>query len=249
MIKDKAIARKSLYIEKLKEHFGTGDTFHVSDIAEFYRKFEEEPKRATVDWRIHELKSLGVLQKVGRGEYSLEKGAHFQPEIEKPMIDLFRKINSQFPYLKVCLWSTKWLNQFMQHQPGRFNLLVETGKDAMETVFFFLKEKKYDVFLDPSEEVLNYYAFDKKEIIIVTRLIKEAPLLTLDGVPTATLEKILVDVFCDKVLFSTFQGDELSNIFRNAFQNHLIDNPKLLRYASRRRRREEIQAFWGKIQS
>ncbi|MBK7410273.1 MAG: hypothetical protein IPJ40_20780 [Saprospirales bacterium] len=242
------MARTSLYIEKLTAYFRDKKTFEVSDITAFYRQFEAEPNRATVDWRIHELKKLGVVQRIGRGVYTLEKGESYEPAIEKSMRTLYRKISVQFPFLKVSLWNTKWLNEFMVHQPGRFYLLVETERDAMEAVFFFLKEKNYEVFLDPSKEILNYYVLDQKEVIIVTRLVTEAPLQTIDGVQTATLEKILVDIFCDEVLFAAHQGSELRNIYDNAFQTYLIDRSRMLRYASRRKRKEEIEGFCEKNQ-
>ncbi len=131
----------------------------------------------------------------------------------------------------------------MIHQPGRFYQLVETEKDATESIFYFLKESEKDVFLRPSEETLNQYAIDKKEITIVTHLVTEAPVQTIDNVPTATLEKILVDVFCDNILFGAQQGRELKNIFSNTFEKYIVDEPKLLRYAARRKRKEDLQKF------
>lgn len=200
-------------------------------------------KRSTVEWRIHELRNMGVLERVGRGWYSFKKGTPYRPELEKSLKTLYRKTHEKFPYLTLCLWNTKWLNEFMVHQPGRFYQLVETDRDAIESVFYFLKELNKEVFLKPSSDILNRYAFDKKEVTIVTYLVTESPLQTIDKVPTVTLEKILVDIFCDEKLFGAQQGTELKNIFRNAFENYIVDQPKLLRYADRRKRKQDIQEF------
>lgn len=217
--------------------------FRVSDIIAFYGQFEENIKRTTIDWRIYELKNKGVLQRVGRGRYSLGKGTLYHPEINKPLKSLYAKIYKHFPYLKICLWNTKWINEFMIHQPGRFYQLIETDKDATESLFYFLKEHKKDVFLAPSIEILNQYAFDKKEITIITNLVTEAPVQTINKTPTVTLEKMLVDIFCDPVLFGAQQGAEMKNIYSNAFDIYIVDEPKLLRYAARRKRKEEIHEF------
>lgn len=131
----------------------------------------------------------------------------------------------------------------MVHQPGRFYQLVETDRDAVESVFYFLKKLDREVFLKPSSDILNRYAFDKREVTIVRYLVTETPLQTIDKVPTVTLEKILVDIFCDEHLFAAQQGRELKNIFRNAFDNYTVNQPKLLRYASRRKRRQDIREF------
>lgn len=135
----------------------------------------------------------------------------------------------------------------MIHQPGRFYQLVETDYDATESVFYFLKEIRKDVFLKPSQQTLIQYAADKKEIIIVANLVTEAPLLVIEKATTATLEKMLVDIFCDEVLFGAHQGTELKNIFQNAFEKYIVDEPKLFRYASRRKRKKELQEFMSTI--
>src|SRR3546814_17706287 len=111
------------------------------------------------------LKKSGVLQRKGRGWYSFEKGILYEPDITKPLKWLYQKIHKQFPYLDICLWNSKSLNEFMIHQPGRFYQFVETDKDATESIFYFLKEQKENVLLNPSDEILTRYAFDKQEVI------------------------------------------------------------------------------------
>jgi len=47
----------------------------------------------------------------------------------------------------------------MIHQPGRFYILIEVEKEATQSVFFFLKEEKYPVFVDPTEDIFKKYIF------------------------------------------------------------------------------------------
>ena len=62
------------------------------------------------------------------------------------------------------------------------------------------------------------------------------------NVPTTTIEKLLVDLFSDKE-FEFLQGYELTHIFNNAFSKYTINIDKLLRYASRKAKREQISEF------
>ena len=76
--------------------------------------------------------------------------------------------------------------------------------------------------------------------MIVRPLIIEAPIITVDDCPVPTLEKILVDAAGDKEL-NFAQGSELYTIFENAFAENNVNVSRLLRYASRRNRKETIQ--------
>jgi hypothetical protein len=58
---------------------------------------------------------------------------------------------------------------------------------------------------------------------------------------------MLVDIFCDDVLFSAQQGSEMQTIFRNAFDKYTINENKMLRYADRRRKKEAFLNYLHKI--
>lgn len=153
------------------------------------------------------------------------------------------KLKRRFPFLDVCLWSTSVFNEFMIHQPGRFYLLVEVERDAMEAVFFFLKENKLSVFLDPTPQIIYRYVPDEKESWIVKPLVTEAPTQQIGGITTITIEKLLVDLFCDQVLFAAQQGAEQMTIFKEAFEKYTVNESKMLRYANRRRKRDELGVY------
>lgn len=239
------ITTKAFHINELKKTFSSKENVVVSDIITFYKQFDKDVKRATIDWRIFELVNKGILHRVGRGVYSLSEGKRreYVPEINRPLKHLFSKIYNQFPFIDICVWSTKWLNEFMLHQPFKFYTMVEVEKEAMESVFYALKEQGKDVFLDPSEEIVNNYVTNTLEPIIITRLTTEAPTQKIGKVSTQTIEKILVDVFCDPVLFAAQQGAELKRIYQAIFEKYNVSNTKMFRYASRRNKKEEIEDF------
>jgi len=131
----------------------------------------------------------------------------------------------------------------MIHQPYQFFTLVEVDKEATGSVFHFLKEHKSAVFLEPGEEVLENYLPENKNAHIVQALVSEAPVMNVNGVTSATLEKMLVDVFCDTVTFSAYQGSERSTIFKEAFEKYTVNRNKLLRYADRRGKKNDISTY------
>lgn len=190
----------------------------------------------------------GILQRISRGKFSLGKGRKYLPEISSVTKSVFKKLKAEFPYASFCVWNTSVLNEFMQHQPGRYFLLVETDKEITHSVFYFLREIKKSVFIEPTKDILEKYIVNEKEVVVIKSLISEAPTQNINGVETATIEKMLVDIFCDDVIFSAQQGTEKRIIFKEAFTKYTINQSKMLRYADRRRKKEQLIQFIKEIQ-
>ena len=244
-----AVINKSLHISELRNTFAHGEFISVSDILDFYSRFEKDIKRSTVDWRIYELNRIGILHRTDRGKYTLGETDkdHFFPEMSKSLKQLYLEIRRQFPFIDLCIWSTKLLNEFMLHQPGRFYTILETEKDASESVFHNLKEHGKDVYLDPSQDFLDRYVIHQPEPVVIINLTTEAPVQQIDNVKTVTLEKMLVDIYCDKVIFSANQGTEMKQIYRTAFDKYYVSERRILRYASRRNKKDEIEKLINEI--
>ncbi|MCC5917439.1 MAG: hypothetical protein JJU02_08955 [Cryomorphaceae bacterium] len=185
----------------------------------------------------------GVLQRIGRGKFRLGEDRKYIPEISSLSKSIFKKLKAEFPFAKFCVWNTSLLNEFMQHQPNRFFLLVEADKEITNSAFYFLREIKKSVFIEPTKDILEKYIVNQKEVIVIKPLITEAPTQNINDIETATLEKILVDIFCDDVIFLAQQGAEKRTIFKEAFTKYTINQSKMLRYADRRRKKEELNQF------
>ena len=78
------------------------------------------------------------------------------------------------------------------------------------------------------------------DAIIIRPLISESPLQLVEGINTPTIEKVLVDIVGD-VEFSFLQGSEINYVYTTIFERHNVNKKKLLRYASRRGRKEEVE--------
>ncbi|MFA9392440.1 MAG: DUF6577 family protein [Prolixibacteraceae bacterium] len=226
-------------ISELKEK----KTFATTDIRAAYRKFEPEIPNSTVNWRIYSLVKEGRMIRIGKGKFIFGTANNYMPEISSQLKSLAKKIKREFPFLNSCIWNTSLLNEFMQHQPGRFLTLVEVEKEAIQSVFYFLKDQQFQAFAEPSEEILEKYLPSNGKTIIIKSLVTEAPVQEIEQFSTTTLEKILVDVFCDNAIFSAQQGAEMRTIYEEAFRKYSINKDRLLRYGQRRNKKQEILKY------
>ena len=237
------IATDKLHIDQLKCHFKSKIVFETQDIVAFFEQTEGDIKPTTVNWRVYTLVQTGVLQRIGRGKFTLGEGKNYIPEISQTTKNIFKKLKAEFPYTNLCVWSTSVINEFMLHQPNQFFVLIETDKETINAIFYFLREIKKSVFIDPAKDILEKYVVNENEVFVVKPLVSEAPTQNINGVETATIEKILVDIFCDDVIFSAQQGSEMRTIFKEVFEKYTINQSKMLRYADRRRKKEELNQF------
>ena len=189
----------------------------------------------------------GVLERKGRGVYKIGKTTVFVPYLDNKTKTIYKKILSKFPYSTVCVWDTSLLNEFTLYFSDRHFTLIEVDKESIESVFYSMRENYDHVFLNPNNGILEQYVFNSTIPLIVKPLISEAPLQSISNTHTITIEKLLVDLCCDEDLFQFYQGSEKKRIFNEAYAKYTVNNNKLLRYASRRGRKEEIEKMINQI--
>jgi hypothetical protein len=231
-------------LHQLKQTFPGKESISREDLFDFFRQFEPELKETTFRWRIYNLKDKNIITPISRRRFALIHKPVFVPIVgdsERKIISIIRK---QFRELKFVVWSTGIVNEFMLHQPAKFITLVEVEKDAVEPVFYFLKDSSItNVFLEPGEKEIDKYISGLEEARVVLPLVSKAPIQRIKDTATTTLEKLLVDLFSDKTLFNAFQGSELAHIYNNAYSRYAIDFTKLFSYATRRRKTADLRKF------
>jgi hypothetical protein len=233
----------NLNVDNFKIHLKDKNVIEIADIVDFYRIADKQIKSTTIRWRVYSLVQKGILQRVGRGKFCFGKSTHYIPEISSKLKSIYNKITKDFLFSRICVWHTSVFNEFMQHQMGKFYYLIEVEKDAAEAVFYFLKEKKISVFLNPNQEILDKYTPENKDIYIVKTLVSEAPTQQIGKICTVSIEKMLVDIFCDETLFAAQQGAEMRTIFNEAFSKYTVNRNKILRYADRRKRKNDFNNY------
>ena len=66
--------------------------------------------------------------------------------------------------------------------------------------------------------------------LVIRNLTTESPLGERDNLPVITIEKMLVDVYCDSEFLFLAAG-ELRAIYQNAYYKYTINENRLMRYA------------------
>lgn len=231
-------------IEQLKQQFNGQESFSREALYDFYRHFEPDLKETTFRWRIYNLKEKKIIRPLSRNEFTLAYKPIFKLHLEDTERRIGLLLEKTFKSLKYAVWSTRIINEFMLHQPVRFCTIVEVERDAIESVFFQLKDNNIkNLFLQPEEKELDRYVSELNNAVIVQPLVSKAPLQRIKKINTVTLEKLLVDLFSDRKLFGAQQGSELVVIFNNAYHRYAIDFTKMLSYAQRRRKETDLVDF------
>ncbi len=200
-----------------------------------------DAKAGTLSAKLHRLKREGLVSNVRRGLYAAGSKREFEPAVSKELAGLFKKLRKRFPYLdSLCVWDSRWLNEFTVHQALSSMAIIESERDAEKAVFEFVKASCSRVFIDPTPKEIDNYILGCEKCFVVRPLVTEAPVTSSGDVPIPKLEKILVDLVCDKDLFVSFQGEELRNIYRRALSDYDMSLSTIRRYASRRGRPEEV---------
>ena len=230
-------------------HFATTNSqFTRKELIAYLEKQNQIVSPNALSIQLDRLLKNNELLRLERGIYRLP--ATSQRNFIALISDEIRKLNlqlkEQFPFVNYCVWSSKTLISYMHHIPNLNHTYIDVEREATETVFRFLNENSnIRVFICPDSENFDRY-INGTESIIVRTLISEAPLQLLNGFNTPTIEKIMVDVVGD-VEFEFIQGSEVSNFYKNVIEQHSINNRKLMRYASRRGRRQQVEDLINKI--
>lgn len=194
----------------------------------------------SVSQQLYRLVKSNRLERVEHGVYRL-------PPQEFPISDEILQLNKmlkkRYPFTNFCVWSSDIFMPFMHHIPNLNYVYIDVEREAMENVFHFLKEKlQKPVFLSPNKEEYQRYITGNSAVIIRV-LISEAPLQNIGDLSITTIEKILVDIIGD-IEFHFLQGAEISYFYHNVLDKHNINKKKLIRYATRRGRREQVEQLY-----
>ncbi len=198
----------------------------------------------TYNWILSSLVREGQLFRQGYDTYCLSDGmtkAEYHPDYSQDAQRVMNDIQSKYPYVRFMVFETVLMNEFLNHLIANNTIFVQVEKDSSIFIFRYLQEAGYqNVLYKP--DVLDLELYWAKDSIIVTELISESPLRT-DNPCEILLEKILVDILADKLIATTFSKAELPEVFEQAESRYNIDKVRMLRYARRRNRQDEVKKY------
>ena len=186
----------------------------------------------------------GKITKLGYDTYSLSynlQKLQYAPAYCQSSIELAQLIKQRFPNVTFTIFETTLMNEFLNHLIAQNTIFLQIEKGSSIYVFRYMQEQGMkNVLYNPSKRDFNLYW--EKDCIVITDLISEAPLDAVNP-HQILLEKMLVDMISDKLISSTFSKAELPDIICEAQNKYFLDKSKMLRYASRRNKRQLVKDY------
>lgn len=219
------------------------DLFTKELIMDYYTGIGESLKPETLRVKIARLKSKGIIVSVSRGLYRLNDRKLFEPQLNLSLKRLYGRVKKGFPFLYYMVWETDWLNNLSLLQLYRNITVIEVEAGSEDAVFSMVKEiHPSKTYLNPTENDWRNYMSGRDDSIVIKTMVSESPKEVFHNVKVAKLEKILVDLYYDRLWQIIFKS-ELPNIFQTACSEYAVNFSTLLSYAARRGKKKEIWVY------
>lgn len=248
-------------MDQVKKFFQINQVVSTEELKSFiYNRFPDRDPDFFYFY-VYDLAKSGLLYPLRSKTYKFSNRIPFEYEPSDKLTSIWNNIVSKFGSIEICIWETAFLSRFMNHQPFKNIIYIESELYGYEIVFreiaeFTLAEKPM-VLLQPTHEIWrNYHSGD--ETIVVRRLLKKAPVkraIRTSSIgrnqnytpkpvfPAPKAEKILVDIFCDKVSRMFDKGGEMANIYRHILEKYQVNLVTLFSYAKNRSADDEIRTY------
>lgn len=231
-------------LEKIIEQLKPNTTISRKEYDEIVRKMVPNISERTIYWQLARLQEMGVVQKVSQNSFHVkgnqsEKREYFY-DYSKEMKKMVDMIKSEYPLVDFQVWEFVQLNEFVNHQIGKNVFFIEVEHQLQESIFNRLKEYYSRILFCPKEDM--FYQYFEENMVVIQRLLSETPKTKFEE-NGCGLEKLLVDLFSNKLTGQLIERAEYPGIFEEAFHKYYIDEKKLFRYARRRNVEKEIKEF------
>jgi len=221
--------------------------FTVAEIRNHLSSVIPSVPNPTILWRLHDMVAKGSLHRVGRGRYAVPQKEMFSFVPSEALRAKAVALSQAFPHAALCVWDIDVLNSFSRHQFSVSFDIVEIEKVVADPAREYLENFAPPCVAETALKHIPFDSFNRNRLTVVKPLVGESPLEHGTGVPTPSVEKIIVDLYCGGPAFSFLQGSEAITIIDSLVNRYTINVSRLLRYASRRGKEEELKNVIFKV--
>ena len=242
------IGKEKTFKEFAIEAFGRENTISFLDLKSVYEEWiGKTVSDSTFRVTLFRMKKGGSFIPVKRGWYEIEPKDKIMLPAGEFGGNIHSLLKSEFPFSNWVIWSSSFFNRFTSLQTRKDIIFLEMESGSEESAFHYLQnqDQKYlrnNLFLKPSEEIISNYVINASAPLIIKSLVSESPQEMNNNIPVPAVEKILVDLFVEELYLYPWIN-ERDRIINEIFEITNINFSVLLRYASRRNRKEIIRDY------
>lgn len=231
------------YSNEISSAFSNKPIFTRNELKDYIKTQNPMMKDSTFGWILYDLCQQHVIQRVAHDTFKIYDNVssslkNYSVDLSDDTDYILEFLKKQFPLLAFVIWETRAYNEFANHQMTRNFIFVEVEKPLGESVFNALHEQNnYTTLYKPSVKEIAMYSGDVT--VSVLPLTSEAPINGFD----TTLEKLLVDLFANKLLDRIVSRSDYPEIYEEAFSKYNVNYNLMIRYAKRRNKDTEIKTF------
>jgi hypothetical protein len=172
----------------------------------------------------------------------------FVPFLDDSLKELYSSVKGAMPFANICIWHTDSLVPLMHDVPNFRMTLFGVESASVPFLADSLENMTDSLVLRESDNDIILRLASRRNLVVVGPMVSQAPTMDIVGVTVPSLEKILVDILCDNAL-RAMTGSQAYEIYSAAFDRFNVEKKKLLRYAGRRNRKQEVEKILKEIGS
>lgn len=225
----------SIILDKInKDSFTRRDVFDAASSA--CDDFKESDMRNLMEAML----VGGSIVRIAHNRYVRKESSkqEYKPVYSDEAKKLIKDVKEKYPYLSFQVWEITWFNEFLNHLVAHNRIFLDVENDGCEFVYSSLADDYGGrILLRPSVKELQYYI--QTDSIIVERMVSESPKGRNDAYEVP-IEKLIVEMFANKTLMRMISKGDYPEALETIFEKYNVDQIKMLRYARRRNRKDEL---------
>lgn len=224
----------------LKERWPNQNRISTKDIMLELRNQFHSATESTLAWKLSQLKKESLIYQVGRGQYSFQFRPIFKSDLSPKSKRAVNRIK-EFCTNPPTTWDTSMLDGLSLSESSVNCLFIEVDRPELDEIFANAQQFSKKIFANPDKETIARYILPMEDAIILIPQVSETPLISQGDYSILTLESLLVNAYWYYDKYFKPLGYDIDTIFGNALKQYNVNTSKLLRFASRRDKRNEIE--------
>lgn len=213
------------------------------EITDIFRQQNPEISDTDLKWKLFHYCKENGLQSIGAQQYA-KVSSIYDYELGVVAEEISNTLREQYPEIKLVVWESRILNEWLNLLIAKNTIFIETPKDFLETLYVAITEFDENMMVLVNPKTEEYFRYQRNNLIVLRTMVDRAPISNNNHL---TIEKLFVDLLCDKLLTELFDAYTVRELIREASNYYAVNEKKMLAYARRRGRYNEILAYWRKM--